>query len=453
MIAAPGLRPPSPRGLPLVGNLLDWGRDPFAASTRWAEVHGDIVEMRTPGPGAYLLFAPRLVQELLVQRAADFRKTPLTRGMSCVIGDSVVTLSHEPWSARRRLLNPALRKQALRHHARVMVEHAQAYAARWRSGEPFDLHQEMLDYMFDVLVDVLTTGLGGDDRARLRRGFEVFWDDFSSLEFAVLSLLFDGEPYRRLRTPRRRRQLAQLADFDRIVAGLATHSRAHPGEDLLSALTHSWDAQQTHDERQLREDLTTLVLAAQETTATGLSLTLDLLMRHPGVLTALRAELAPLGDEPLEVEALARLPLLDAVVREGLRLQPPIMGVAREATCSTEIGGYPIAAGTQVVASAWVIQRSHRWWGDDAREFRPQRWLEGRERARFAWFPFGAGPHVCIGMSFALIEMALAIATWVRLLDLVPLGPPPTLSAKLTTRPRDPLLVRASAPTASRPAR
>ncbi|PRP98513.1 Epi-isozizaene 5-monooxygenase/(E)-beta-farnesene synthase [Enhygromyxa salina] len=439
-------QPPVPRGLPLLGNLLDWVRDPFAASTRWAEEHGDIVEMRTPGPSAYLLFEPTLVRELLVTRAGAFRKSALTRGMSCVIGDSVVTRSGQAWVARRRLLAPALRKAGLRRYTSVIVDHAHAYAQRWASGRAFDLHAQMLDFMFDVLMDVLTSAPLGPARAQLRRGFDVFWDDFGSYEFMLLSMLFDGEPYRRITTRRRRRQLELIANFDRVIGELAAQARAAPDQSLLSDLVRSWDGQDQLGEQQLREDVTTLILAAQETTAMGLTMALDLLMRHRDVVDRLAAELdAVLGDRAPDIDDLPNLPLLEAVVHESLRLIPPIWGVAREALEPTQIGNLRVAAGTQVVASAWVIQRSTRWWGPDALDFRPERWLDQGQRTRFAWFPFGAGPHLCIGMRFALIEMSLALACWVRRLRFVALGPSPALTSVVTTRPTHPVQVRATA--------
>ncbi|KIG19416.1 putative cytochrome P450 hydroxylase [Enhygromyxa salina] len=416
------------------------------ASTRWAEQHGDIVQMQMLGTSGYLLFDPALVHELLVRRASSYRKPGLTRGMSCVIGDSIVTLSGQPWAARRRLLAPALRKGGVSRYSSVIVAQARAYAQRWATGPRFDLHAQMLDFMFDVLIDVLTAAPLGPAREQLRRGFEVFWDDFSSREFMLLTLLFDGQPYRRVTTPRRKRQLRLLADFDRIIANLATEARAHPRDDLLSELVRGWDSQGQLGDQQLREDITTLILAAQETTAMGLTMALDLLMRHRDVGERLANELdAVLGERPPTVDDLANLPFLEAVVHESLRLIPPIWGVAREATEPTEIGGYRVEAGTNVIASAWVIQRSVRWWGDDALEFRPERWLGERERVRFAWFPFGAGPHLCIGMRFALIEMSLALACWARELRFEVLGPAPGLTSVLTTRPTRAVEVRASA--------
>jgi cytochrome P450 len=425
---------PTPPGLPVLGNLLAYLRDPFATPTRWAREHGDLVRMRAPGSESLMLFGPDLVGELLVKHEASTRKSPVTRGMACITGDSVVTITGETWQRRRRLLDPAFRNVQLARYARTAARQAREYAARWTAAGRIEAHAATLDFMFDALVDIITDAPLGPDRAVLRRGFAVFWADFSSREFMLLSTLTDGAPYRRLTTPRRWRQKRLLAEFDRIVAVMVAHARRHPGEDLLSALLPSLERDGGLDHRELREDFVTVILAAQETTAMGLTMTLDLLARHPDVADRIAAEAKNLPDAP-DLDDLKALPYTDAVVREALRLYPPIWGVAREATASFPLGDYTVDPGTLLVASAWVIQRDPRWWGPDADNFRPERWLEPTTRPRFAWFPFGAGPHLCIGMRFALMEMVIAVATWARTLRFEPLAGPPSLTTSVTMRP------------------
>lgn len=441
--------PPTPTGgLPLIGDLLAYLRDPFGTPARWAREIGDVVRVRGPGPPTLMLFAPGPIADLLVKHEAATRKSPVTRGMACIVGRSVVTMTGEPWRRRRRLLDPAFRKDSLAHHARLAVRHADRYADRWLAAGRFEARAELLDFMFDGLVDALTTAPLGPDRAVLRRGFAEFWADFSSREFSLLSALTGGDPYGRLTTPRRRRQRRLLAEFDRIVARLVAHARAAPGDDLLSTLLPSADRDGGLDPTELRDDVITVILAAQETTAMGLTMTLDLLARHPAVAARLAAEAAALpGGRLPDIDDLKSLPYADAVVREALRLYPPIWGVAREATAPLTVGGFAVAPGSLLVASAWVVQRDPRWWGPDPETFRPERWLtDDAARPRLAWLPFGAGPHTCIGMRLALVEMVLAVATWSRRLQLHADGDPPTLTTTLTIRPRSGVHLRATPP-------
>ncbi len=438
----PAREAPTPAGLPLLGNLPAFLRDPFGAPARWAREHGDIVRMRAPGSASLMLFGPDAVGELLVKHEASTRKSPVTRGMACITGPSVVTITGEPWRRRRRLLDPAFRGAQLARYARIVTRHAESLAARWAAGARFDANAAMLDFMFDALVDTITAAPLGADRATLRRGFEVFWADFTSQEFMLLCALTGGEPYEKLTTPRRWRQKRLLAGFDRIIERLVVRARAAPGEDLLSALLPSVDRDGGLDPGELRDDVITVILAAQETTAMGLTMALDLLARHPEVADRVAAEAARLPAAP-SFDDLKALPYTDAVVREALRLYPPIWGVAREVTAPLTLGEYAVDPGMLVVASAYVIQRDPRWWGPDADAFRPERWHEDSTRPRFAWFPFGAGPHLCIGMRFALMEMTLTLALWCRRLRFHALAPPPRLVTTLTMRPPDGVPLRA----------
>ncbi len=436
---------PSPRGLPVLGNLVDYLRDPFEVPIRWAREHGDIIRLRAPGPPTFMLFGPEQAAELLITHEASTRKSPITRGMACITGQSVVTISGDPWKRRRRLLDPMFRKQPLLRYGRIVRRHARQYADRWLQTDGFDAHAESLDFMFDVLLDALTDAPLGPDRAVLRRGFEEFWADFSSREFALLCALTNGEPYKRLTTPRRWRQKRLLAEFDRIIGDLVRRAREAPGDDLLSTLLPSIGKAGGLRPQELRDDVITVILAAQETTAMGLTMALDLLARHPEVADRVAAEADALpADTEIGLDDLKLLPYTDAVVREALRLFPPLWGVAREATAPFTLDGYPIEPGALLVASAWVIQRDPRWWGADALAFRPERWLEAHTRPRLAWFPFGAGPHLCIGMRFAMVELVLTIATLTRHLHLHPVGAPPELITSLTTRPKHGVPLRAT---------
>lgn len=435
--------PVVPGGVPLLGHMLTFLRRPFTAPLEWAR-HGDVVRLRAPGPPTLMLFAPEPIGDLLVKHAASTRKGASSRGLACVTGASVVTISGEPWKRRRRLLEPAFRKDQLARHLRAVHRQAERRAELWLASGRVEAHGELLDFMFDALIDALTSAPLGPDRAVLRRGFEVFWSDFSSREFALLSVLGDGEPYRWFATPRRRRQLRLLAEFDRIVARLVEHARASPGDDMLSALVESSGGDGGLQARELREDVTTLILAAQETTAMGLTMTLDLIARHPDVADRVAAEAAALPAGVPGPDDLQGLQYTDAVVREALRLYPPIWGVARETTAPLRVGGHAVEPGSVLVAASWVVHRDPRWWGDDPLVFRPERWLEDRARPRLAWLPFGAGPHTCIGMRFALVEMVLAVAVWARRLRLRADADPPELDSSVTLRPRRGVPLRVS---------
>jgi cytochrome P450 len=169
-------------------------------------------------------------------------------------------------------------------------------------------------------------------------------------------------------------------------------------------------------DQQLRDEALTLLLAGHETTALALSWTCYLLAQHPKALAQLEGELAAvLGGRAPTAEDLPRLPYTEWVVLEGMRLYPPAYGVAREAVTDCEIGGYAVPAGRTLFMFQWLLHRDPRYW-KDPESFHPGRWADGlaQRLPKYAYFPFGGGPRLCIGNAFAMMEASLVLATLVQ---------------------------------------
>ena len=195
-------------------------------------------------------------------------------------------------------------------------------------------------------------------------------------------------------------------------------------------------------DRQLRDEIVTLFLAGHETTAIALTCALHALAAHPDVAARVHAEIdATLGDRPAESADLSRLKLLDAVVRETMRLYPPAWIIGREAVKPIDLPGAHIPAGSQILISQWVMHRDARWFPEPT-TFRPDRWLDGSTASlhRHAYIPFGGGPRVCIGNHFAMLEAVLILATYLQRLE-VALAPDTTLklAPSVTLRPTEPV--------------
>jgi cytochrome P450 len=197
---------------------------------------------------------------------------------------------------------------------------------------------------------------------------------------------------------------------------------------------------------QLRDEVMTLFLAGQETTALALSWTWYLLAQHPEAEDRLVAELREaLGDRPLTVDDVPRLKFAEAVILESMRLHPPAYVLGREAVRDTEVGGYRVPKGMTVFMSQWVAHRDPRWW-DQPDKFRPERWLDGstKDLPKFAYFPFGGGPRVCIGNTFAMMETVIVLAELARRYHFErtsdePIPPLPSITVRLT-KPLDVIL-------------
>ena len=198
-------------------------------------------------------------------------------------------------------------------------------------------------------------------------------------------------------------------------------------------------------DRQLRDEVVTLVLAGHETTALVLFYTFYLLAQSPESADRLAAELRDvLGDRPPTAADVPNLRYTEWVVRESMRLYPPAWGIAREALADCEIGGYHVPKGTQLFMIQWLVHRDGRWF-DDPEAFRPERWDNDliKRLPRCAYFPFGDGPRICIGNHFAMMEAVLILATIARRyrLEIEP-GQTLELLPSITLRPRHPILMR-----------
>jgi cytochrome P450 len=192
-------------------------------------------------------------------------------------------------------------------------------------------------------------------------------------------------------------------------------------------------------DRQLRDEIMTFLLAGHETTAVSLSWTWYLLSEHPDVGRKLRQELNHvLGGRTPQLEDLSHLPFTDRVVRESMRLYPPAWSLARAVTKEMEIAGYRLPTGSNVVMSPWIMHRDPRFF-HHPEQFDPDRWtLEATQQLpRFAYFPFGGGPRLCIGASFAMMEANLLLAAIAQRFQLrvVP-GHPVAPQPGITLRPR-----------------
>lgn len=409
--------------------------------------HGDVVRIRFGWIPVWLVSDPDLIGEVFTTQADAFQKDLGLRRTKVVLGEGLLT-SEEPEHARRsKLAQPAFRKQEIDRYADAMVELTAARAAGW-IGREVDLGSETSELALSIVArSLFGADLGQESQALSRALTEVL--HLMEERLGKVRPLPLWVP-----TPHNRRFKAALDVLDRGVLGLVARRRAAGtvgAHDLLSRLMGA-DAEGTRplSDRELRDEVMTLVLAGHETTANALAFSLWLLARHPEVAAALRAEVDQvLGGRPARAEDLGRLELAGQVFQEALRLYPPVWMLGREATRDVVLGGrLQVRRGEMVTVSPWVVHKDPRWWGSDAAAFRPERFARGAPRPRpHAYFPFGIGKRACIGRSFALLEGTLVLATLAQRVELEVLGDP-SLVAQLTLRP-GPLPARArSRPTA-----
>lgn len=408
------VRPPGPEGHFLLGVLPEIRREDVKFASRCAREYGDIVYFRVVNISTYLISHPRYIEEVLVTSYRNFIKAVYLRESRALFGDGLLTSDGDTWVGERRMAQRAFRHDHIESYAEAIVAYTERALERWQPGEVRDMHQEMMRLTLEIIARVLFGRDLADEIEDAAAAINVYLEQFAN-RFGLYALP------EWLPTPGNLRYRRAMRRLDGIIYGAIHEGRQSAGEgnqqSLLAALLR---AQQESGvavtDLQLRDEMATLFFTGHETTGLALTWTLWLLAEHPEAEAKLLQELEDvLGDRAPTLADLPRLRYADFVIKESLRLYPPAYGVVREALKDCEIGGYLIPKGATVAMFPWVVQRDPRFY-EDPEEFRPERWQDGfAERLpRFAYFPFGGGPRICIGKDFALLEVMLALATILR---------------------------------------
>lgn len=424
--------PPGPRSTSVLTNAYGMTRNPLRFLTNMAREHGDIVRIRLPGQQIFLLNHPDTIEEVLLSKSDSFIKDAFTRELGLVIGKGLLTSEGALWKRQRRLAQPAFHHRRVTGYAKAMVRHAERAVAELAPGEPRDIHQDMMRLTLDIAAETLFGADVGSAANQISEAIEALMDRFTGTGSMIPSFL---------PTPGNLRARRALRRIDEVVFGIIAERRrqTRARDDLLSMLLEATDGEGSMDDRQLRDEVVTLLLAGHETTALAVSYTLYLLSRHPEVDAALSEEIrSVVGDRAPTYEDLPELGLVDKVVRESMRLYPPAWAIGREATMPCRVGGFDAAPGTQIWAVQWVVHRDPRFY-EEPEAFRPDRWTDEfvKSLPRFAYFPFGGGRRVCIGNSFAMMETALVVATLVQHFRFLPASDDPLeILPSVTLRPK-----------------
>ncbi len=402
-----------PKGQLVSGTMREYGADPVAAMLRWRDAHGDLVPIRFGPFRAHMAYGPAEIEEVLVERAADFRKSFGTRMLIPLLGQGLLTAEGDEWLRHRRLASPAFHRERVAGYGRTMARYAEDGVETWRDGEAIDLGEEMTALTLRIVARTLfDTDVTPRIEEVARLGAEVqefYYGRFASLRFLIPTSL---------PTPGNRALARAIRRLDEVVYSIIRERR--PGEDrgdLLSLLLLARDDSGAGmTERQVRDEVMTLLLAGHETTALALTWAFMLLDRNRAARDRLEAELdAVLGDRPATPEDVAGLSYAQGIVNETLRLYPPAYVTGREAVRATVVGGVPIPKRHIVLISMYSTHRDPRFF-PEPEAFRPDRWVDGLEKRlpRGAFIPFGMGSRKCIGSSFAMMEATLLLATIAR---------------------------------------
>ncbi len=411
--------------MPILGMLPAVRRDPVGVFMQAARRFGEVAYFKIGPRRGYLITNPDDVRHVLQDNARNYHKSPLYGKLRLFLGNGLLTSEDEFWLRQRRIAQPAFHRQRMAALASVMAEAARDAAAAWQplasAGRPVDIGEEMMRLTRTVVVRALLGADLGPYTSTIDKAWTIInqhvGESFWSLGFTD-----------RLPTPKNRRFQAARAVLRGAVDHVISERRRGPsdGADLLSMLMSARDEEtgEAMTDEQLRVEVTTFLLAGQETTSLALTWTWYLLSQHPRARQRLEEEIdVVLGGRPPEYSDLVNLPYLRMVIDEAMRLYPPAWGFSRQALADDQLGGYPLPQGWLAFVIPYVLHRLPAFWPDpeafDPERFSPQR---SADRPKFVYLPFGAGPRQCIGNQFALIETQLSVATFAQAyrLQLVP---------------------------------
>ena len=403
--------PLGPKGSWLGGNLPDFRKHRLDFLTRCAREHGDMVKLRFAHRHIYLVCHPDFIEEVLVTHSKHFTKHFALRLNPVILGNGLLTSEGDFWLRQRRLIQPVFNRGRILGYAAAMVEATQRLLATWRPGERRDIHEEMMRVTLEIAAKTLFGAEVGSDSQAIADAMEVMQQNFL-LRFNSIMPLPMWIP-----TPANRRMNRAVRQLDDVIYRIIRQRREQPSDrgDLLSLLLQARDEDDgsVMTDKQLRDEAMTLFLAGHETTALTLSWAWYLLAQHPQTEQKLWAELdTVLAGRTPSVDDWPKLKFTEMIALESMRLYPPAYLVGREAIVDCGIGGYAVPRGTTLLMPQWVVQRDPRFF-DEPEKFRPERWGEERIKSlpKFAYFPFGGGPRVCIGNQFAMMELVLLLAT------------------------------------------
>ncbi len=386
------------------GNMIDYAGARF-------ERYGDMFTLDFGAARMYMIANPDAIYEMLVTKNAQFYKgqqyRDRQRGLARFLGNGLLTSDGEFWKRQRKLTAPALHAKRIENYAETMVSVTEQMLSHWHDNAELDIDQEMMHATLKIVAKSLfNVDMEGKNADRIGAALTVLQHNMGGM-----SLVPNWVP-----TPAKIRTNRAIRAMDQIVYGLISERRRTDEDygDLLSMLLSARDEDDKGmSDEQVRDEAVTLMLAGHETTANVLNWTFMLLAQNPDVEAKLHDELdRALGGRAPTLADLKQLPYTEMVVKESMRLFPPAYSFGRMAIEDTTVAGYDLPANTDVNIFTYFVHRDSRWW-DEPERFNPERFSPVNEAniRRYAYLPFGGGPRVCIGNSFAMMEARLMLAT------------------------------------------
>lgn len=439
-------KPPSPPGVPLLGHVPAFIKDPPGFLRRAFELD-DVVRLNVGG-WRYAVHKPEHIKQILHDEHRAFRKGMDESRFVPLFGSGLILSEGELWKRQRRLIQPAFLRSRLDTFAGATNARTREYIERWKthvtSGQPFDMHAEAMALTLVILGDtVFSTDLSERDPKHMGDALA------TALAITIARYFSPVATPMWLPTPTILRYKRALASLRQVVDDMISRRRSEPAvDDLLGRLMAATDDETAPmTDSQLRDEALNMMLAGHETSALTLSWTLWELGHRADLQDAIAAEAeAVLGDAEPSAATTHQLKRTLGAVEEALRLHPPIWIFQRVATEAVTVGGYPVEPGAVVWLVPYLTHRDPEFWPDPER-YDPTRFDDAKAaRSNFAYYPFGGGPRLCVGANLALAKTVMIVSSVLRHFRVVPVSErPPEDEYSFTLRPKSGVWLRLEA--------
>jgi len=406
------LLPPGPKGLPIIGSSFHYFKDILGFLMHMRKTYGEIAFFKLGKRKMYMVSNPEIIKDVLVTSNNNFTKSRALMRAKMVVGEGLLTSESDFHLKQRRMIQPVFLQKRISKYASIMSEHSLRISEKWIDGQVLDMHKEMMKLTFSIVVKTLFN-------SDIEKNPDEIGDALTAVMKQFTRLVFPFSEYLdKLPLPGIKKCNDALEKLDNTIYDFIEERRnkGDSYDDLLSLLlsVRSEDSDKIGmSNQQIRDEAITLFIAGQETTANSLSWSLYLISQHPEVEMKLYAEISSVLDSRLpNMEDYKNLAYTKMVFTESMRLYPPAWTVVRRAISDYELKDYIVPSGADIFMSQYVIHRDPKYYSDPLK-FKPERWENDFMKSipKFAYFPFGGGPRLCIGEGFAWMEGILVLAT------------------------------------------
>ncbi len=426
---------PRHKGHWLWGGTFDFQRNPADFVLEGHERYGDVFVTRVLYGSSYFIRDPEVVNAINVTHAKYISKPKVVKQMwKPFLGNGLVPNDGDSWKRQHKLIMPGFHKTRTDAYAPTMTEYTHDMVRSWKDGEQRDFRQEMVELTLRVVAKTLFDTDLAHDSQTVHQAME----DISE---ALIDHAQTPIPTPRWwPTERNKRMVRALDAMDGVIGRLVEARRKQKKDrgDLMSHIVFATDEQGSMSDKQMRDELMTLIFAGHETTAHTLTWAWYLLATNRDKLLKAQQEIdQKLGSRAIGTDDLRDLPYLETCLKESLRRLPAVWIFARETQKDLRLGGYDFPKGAILAISPLAVGRNAKYF-DNPLEYRPERWTREFERQlpKGAYVPFAAGPRVCLGKQFAMMEMRIILATLIQNVDINVLdGFEPDLVPELSLNP------------------